>query len=59
MRRRRRRAKQAAIRWEYKSLATATLYLEIVDDAFSVEVIVSDRKEVPVQGLAPGIFLSR
>ena len=47
------------IRWEFKSLATVIFYLEIVNDAFSVEVIVSDRKEVPVQGLAPGIFLSR
>ena len=41
------------------SLEIVILYLEIVDDAFSVEVIVGDRKEVPVEGLAPGVFLSR
>jgi len=34
------------------------LYLEVVDNTFSVEVVVGDGKEVPVEGLTPGIFLS-
>ena len=33
-------------------------YLEVVDDTFSIKVIIGDRKEVPVEGLAPGILLS-
>ena len=32
-------------------------YLEVVDNAFSIKVVVGDRKEVPVESLAPGIFL--
>ena len=32
-------------------------YLEVVDNTFSVQVVVRDGKEVPVEGLAPGIFL--
>lgn len=32
-------------------------HLEIVDDTFPIEVIVSNRKEVPIEGFAPRIFL--
>lgn len=33
-------------------------YLEIIDNTFSVKVIVGDGKEVPVKRFAPGILLS-
>ena len=45
------------VRWGCRSLIVS--YLEVVDDAFSVQVVIGDRKEVPVEGLAPGIFLLR
>lgn len=32
-------------------------YLKVIDNAFSVEIVVGDREEVPVEGLAPRIFL--
>lgn len=32
-------------------------YFEVIDNAFPVEIVVGDRKEVPVEGLAPRIFL--
>lgn len=32
-------------------------YLEVVDNTFSVKVVVGNGKEIPVEGLAPGILL--
>jgi hypothetical protein len=57
--------KQLAIR-EYNMLIASSAYmghyryypyLEVVDDAFPIQKIVSDCKEVPVESLAPWIFL--
>ena len=31
-------------------------YLKIIDDAFAVQEIVRDSKEIPVKSLAPGIL---
>jgi len=58
--------KQLAVR-EYNMLVASSAYishcrcyayLEVVDDALPIEEIVSDCEEVPVESLAPWIFLS-